>query len=55
MPETAEQHDLNIIPVRHFDFEFPESLDPMWVPDNPYRAHFLNGVSLTMPYLEPFL
>ena len=55
MPETAEQHDLNIIPVRHFDFDFPESLDPMWVPDNPYHAHFLNGVSLTMPYLEPFL
>jgi predicted metal-dependent hydrolase len=49
------QHDVNIIPVRNFDFDFPENLDPMWVPNNPYRAHFLNGVSLTMPYLEPFL
>jgi uncharacterized protein len=55
MTETAQQQDLTIIPVRHFDFEFPDSLDPVWVPDNPYRAHFFNGVSLTMPYLEPFL
>lgn len=43
------------IPVRGFDFDFPEDLDPMWVPGNPFRAHFYNGVSLTMPYLEPFL
>ncbi|MBT3833081.1 MAG: metal-dependent hydrolase [Gammaproteobacteria bacterium] len=55
MTETAQQQDLTIIPVRHFDFEFPDNLDPVWVPDNPYRAHFFNGVSLTMPYLEPFL
>lgn len=55
MTETAQQHKRNIIPVRHFDFEFPDSLDPVWVPGNPYRAHFFNGVSLTMPYLEPFL
>ena len=55
MSKTAQQQDLNNIPVRRFDFEFPESLDPVWVPNNPYRAHFFNGVSLTMPYLEPFL
>ena len=41
--------------VREFDFEFPATLDPVWVPGNPYRSHFFNGVSLTMPYLEPFL
>jgi len=43
------------IVVRPFDFEFPATLDPVWVPDNPYRSHFFNGVSLTMPYLEPYL
>ena len=43
------------IVVRTFDFEFPATLDPVWVPGNPYRSHFFNGVSLTMPYLEPFL
>lgn len=43
------------IPVREFDFDFPKDLEPMWVPQQPCRAHFFNGVSLTMPYLEPFL
>lgn len=43
------------IVVRTFDFEFPETLDPVWVPNNPWRSHFFNGVSLTMPYLEPYL
>lgn len=46
---------LATIPVRSFDFEFPEDLDPMWIPGKPFRAHFYNGVSLTMPHLEPFL
>ncbi len=41
--------------VRPFSFEFPDDLDPKWVPDKPVRSHFFNGVSLTMPYLEPFL
>ena len=43
------------IVVRPFAFEFPEDLDPLWVPANPVRSHFFNGVSLTMPYLEPYL
>lgn len=43
------------IHVRPFAFDFPEDLNPNWIPNNPYRAHFYNGVSLTMPYLEPFL
>jgi len=47
--------DLAVIPVRNFDFAFPEDLDPSWIPQNPFRAHFYNGVSLTMPHLEPFL
>jgi len=58
MTEDALQtqaSDLNPIPVRNFDFAFPEDLNPSWIPHNPYRAHFYNGISLTMPYLEPFL
>jgi uncharacterized protein len=43
------------ITVRPFSFEFPEDLDPHWVPDHIVRSHFFNGFSLTMPYLEPFL
>lgn len=41
--------------VRPFSFDFPDDLDPCWVPGNPARSHFFNGASLTMPYLEPFL
>lgn len=57
MTESIQKQptELSVIPVRNFDFAFPEDLDPMWVPQNPYRAHFFNGVSLTMPHLEPFL
>lgn len=40
---------------RRIAFEFPEDLDPMWIPDNPEFAAMVNGASLTMPYLEPFL
>ncbi|MFT7653234.1 MAG: putative metal-dependent hydrolase, partial [Candidatus Azotimanducaceae bacterium] len=53
--EPSEPAELSIIPIRNFDFEFPQDLDPVWVPQNPYRSHFFNGVSLTMPHLEPFL
>ena len=43
------------IVVREFTFEFPDDLNPVWVPDDPVRSHFFNGLSLTMPYLEPYL
>ena len=43
------------IVVREFNFEFPSDLNPLWVPDNPVRSHFFNGISLTMPYLEPYM
>ena len=43
-----------IIP-REFSFDFPDDLDPVWVPGNPVRSHMFNGISVTMPYLEPFL
>jgi len=41
--------------VRKIPFEFPEDLDPCWKPDEPEWSHMVNGASLTMPYLEPFL
>jgi len=36
-------------------FEFPDDIDPQWIPDKPELAAMINGASLTMPYLEPFL
>lgn len=49
-PKSVEQ-----ITVREFNFNFPDAIDPGWIPRRPSLAHFLNGVSLTMPYLEPYL
>ncbi|HSG90094.1 MAG TPA: metal-dependent hydrolase [Pseudomonadales bacterium] len=46
---------VDAIVVRPFDFDFPDDLEPRWIPGHLVRAQFFNGVSLTMPYLEPFL
>lgn len=43
------------IVVRKIPFEFPDDIDPHWKPDEPELSHMINGASLTMPYLEPFL
>lgn len=44
------------IPVpRAIAFEFPDDLDPHWKPDDPEFCAMVNGASLAMPYLEPFL
>ncbi len=55
MSEQTSDEPGQGIRVRPFEFDFPEQLDTVWVPGNPYRSHFFNGVSLTMPYLEPYL
>jgi len=47
--------DVDEIVIRDFAFDFPDDLDPVWVPGNPVRSHFFNGLSMTMPYLEPYL
>lgn len=47
--------DAKEIAIRKFSFEFPRDLDPVWVPDNRVRSLLFNGLSLTMPYLEPYL
>lgn len=43
------------IDVRRVPFEFPDDLDPVWNANHHEWSHMLNGASLTMPYLEPFL
>jgi len=50
-----QEKDVDEIVVRDFSFDFPSDLDPVWVPNNPVRSHLLNGFSLVMPYLEPYL
>ncbi len=49
-PKSVEQ-----IVIREFSFDFPDDTNPKWIPGKIVRSHFLNGISLTMPYLEPFL
>ncbi len=43
------------IVVRRIAFEFPDDIDPHWKGDEPEWSHMVNGASVTMPYLEPFL
>jgi predicted metal-dependent hydrolase len=40
---------------RKIAFAFPDDIDPQWIPGKPELAAMMNGASLTMPYLEPFL
>ena len=40
---------------RRIDFAFPDDLDPNWKAHDPEFCAMVNGASLTMPYLEPFL
>ncbi len=41
--------------VRRIPFEFPDDLEPVWSPGQREWSHMVNGASLVMPYLEPFL
>ena len=50
-----EDKHVDEIVIRTFDFDFPDDLDPIWCPHSRARAHMFNGLSLTMPYLEPYL
>ena len=43
------------IEVRKIPFEFPDDLRPIWHPGHHEWSHMINGASLTMPFLEPFL
>jgi uncharacterized protein len=41
--------------VRQIPFAFDEGIDPVWHRGRPEWSHMVNGASLAMPYLEPFL
>ncbi len=43
------------ITVRRPAFEFADDISPHWIPGKPEFAHMVNGASVVMPYLEPFL
>jgi predicted metal-dependent hydrolase len=43
------------ITVRRIPFEFSDQIAPLWQPTQPEWSHMVNGASLAMPYLEPFL
>ena len=45
-------HDIT---VRRMAFEFPEEIDPVCVPGQPEESFGLIGLSLLLPYLEPYL
>ena len=40
---------------RNIPFDFPPDLNPHWIPGEAQFSAMVNGASLTMPYLEPFL
>lgn len=41
--------------IRKIPFDFPDDLDPVWNSAELEWSHMVNGASLAMPYLEPFL
>jgi predicted metal-dependent hydrolase len=41
------------LPLRRVRFEYPEDMDPSWIPDKPEFAYAANSVSLFMPFAEP--
>ncbi len=46
---------MNSITVRQMDFSFSEGLDPVLVPGEPEQSYLMVGLSLLLPYLEPYL
>lgn len=43
------------ITVRRIDFAFPEHIDPVIFEGRPEESYVLVGISLLLPYLEPYL
>lgn len=46
---------LQSLDVRKIPFEFSDDIDPTWIPNEPELSSMMNGGSMVMPYLEPFL
>jgi len=56
--DTVEQQDSPLIPnmeIRKLPFEFSSDIHPHWHKQKPEWSHMVNGTSLTMPFLEPYL
>jgi len=43
------------IVVRQMDFDFPDDIDPVVVEGDPEQSYLIVGLSLLLPYLEPYL
>jgi predicted metal-dependent hydrolase len=43
------------IEVRKVPFEFPPDFQPHWHPTDPALSQLINGTSLLLPYMEPFI
>jgi predicted metal-dependent hydrolase len=52
MSETAGHQP---IVVRQMDFDFPADIDPVVVAGDPEQSYLMIGLSLLLPYLEPYL
>jgi len=51
----SEENVQSAIQMRRMPFEYTDDIEPHWRPDQPEWSHMVNGASLTMPFLEPFL
>ncbi|MDP6977736.1 MAG: metal-dependent hydrolase [Myxococcota bacterium] len=54
MPAAAN-HAEQPIYVRQMDFQFDDDLDPLVVAGDPEQSYMVIGLSLLLPYLEPYL
>ncbi len=43
------------IEVRKVPFEFPSDFQPHWHSDDPALSQLINGTSILLPYMEPFI
>ncbi len=50
-----ERRGENPITVRRMDFNLPERLDPVVLEGRPEESYLFVGISLLLPYLEPYL
>ena len=46
---------VNAITVRQMQFEFPDGIDPLLIEGEPEQSYAVLGLSLLLPYLEPYL
>ena len=54
--EPSAAHGSKIVPLpRRIPFQFPDDVQPRWKAADPEFCAMVNGASLSMPYLEPFL